>query len=201
MLLADLPWQGDFAARVQDLALAARRRLGLDRPVHQLGVVVPDVVAAAEELEGQGLAPFLLVGGPARRWAEGGQERPMRSRLGFGSHQGIEIELLEPGSGTDFYRRSLDAAGRPVLQHLGFLVGDVDAAARALAVPITVRGRIGFGPLRIDFAYLDTEREAGLILELIGHRLLGLRCRPPARLQRLAGRLRKRWHKRRCLEL
>ena len=201
MLLADLLRLDDFVPRVQGLAQGTRRRLGLAPPVHQLGVVVPDVVAAAEELERQGLAPFFLVGGPARRWTERGADRPVRSRLGFGAHRGIEIELLEPGSGTDFYRRSLDPEGRPLVQHLGFVVRDVDAAARGLAVATIVRGRIGLGPVRIDFAYLDTEAEAGLTLELISHRLAGIPCGPPTRLTRLAGRVRRRWHRQRVLEV
>jgi hypothetical protein len=192
MLLADVLSNADFKERVQDIALESRNRLGIDVPVHQLGVVVPDVVSAAAELEGCGIGPFLIMGGPAKFWNERGSAGKMKGRLGFGYRQGIEIELLEPGSGSDFYRRSLDRKGRPVIQHLGFLVSDVDAWAKKLedaGYPVYVRGRIGMGPLRIDFAYLDTEKDAGLVLEFICHRLFGIWIKPPIWLQQLIGRI------------
>jgi hypothetical protein len=203
MLLSEIMSDANFKERVQAIALESRKKLGIDVPVHQLGVVVPDVAAAAVELEGKGIRPFLLMGGSARLWMERGSAGTMTSRLGFGYHQGIEIELLEPGSGSDFYRRSLEQKGRPFIQHLGFLVSDVDAWAKKLAdagCPVYVRGRLGVGPLRIEFAYMDTEKEAGLILEFICHRLFGIRIKPPVWLQQLLGRIEIRTGKR-CIDL
>jgi hypothetical protein len=203
MLLADFLSDNKFNERVQGIALEARKRLGINVPVHQLGVVVPDVVAAAAELEAKGIRAFLLLGGSAKLWKERGAGRTMTSRLGFGYREGIEIELLEPGSGSDFYRRSLDPKGRPFIQHLGFLVSDVDEWANKLenaGCPIYVRGRLRVGPLRIEFAYMDTEKEAGLILEFICHRLFGVRIKPPVWFQQFLGLLEKKTGKR-CIEV
>jgi hypothetical protein len=203
MVLSDIMADADFTSRVQSIALESRKKLGIDVPVYQLGVVVPDVVAAAADLEAKGIKPFLLMGGSARSWKERGADGAMKSRLGFGYHHGIEIELLEPGSGSDFYRRSLDTSGRPFVQHLGFLVSDVDAWAKKLVdagSPVYVRGRLGVGPLRIEFAYMDTEKEAGLILEFICHRLFGIWIRPPIWLQQLIGRIEIKAGKR-CLDV
>ncbi|MBN2159407.1 MAG: VOC family protein [Spirochaetes bacterium] len=199
MLLEDILSDSHFRERVQGIALDARKRLGVDLPVHQLGVVVPDAVAASAELERAGIRPFLLLGGSARLWKERGGERTMTSRIGFGYRDGIEIELLEPGTGSDFYRRSLDAKGRPYIQHLGFLVRDVDEWAKKLedgGCPIYVRGRLRTGPLRIEFAYMDTEQEAGLILEFICHRLFGIRIKPPVWFQQFLGFVEKKSGKR-----
>ncbi|HPC39958.1 MAG TPA: VOC family protein [Spirochaetota bacterium] len=203
MLLSDIMSGENFVERVQAIALESRRKLGIDAPVYQLGVVVPDVVRAAAELEGKGMKPFLLMAGAPQYWKERGSDGAMKSRLGFGYHEGIEIELLEPGTGSDFYRRNLEQKGRPVIQHLGFLVSDVDAWAKKLkdaGYPVYVRGRLGAGPLSINFAYMDTEKEMGLILEFICHRLFGIWIRPPARLQQLLGRIEIKTGKR-CIDM
>jgi hypothetical protein len=47
---------------------------------------------------------------------------------------------------------------------------------------------------------MDTEREAGIILEFISHRLCGVHFRPPERLQKLLGRIEKKSGKR-CIEV
>jgi hypothetical protein len=203
MLLADIMSDKNFKEMVQSIALGFRKKFGIEEPVHQLGVVVPDVLAAAADLEGKGMKPFLLFGGAAQLWKERGSDGKMKSRLGLGYHQGIEIELLEPGSGSDFYRRSLEPKGRPFIQHIGFLVGDVDACAKKLAdagYPVYVRGRIGVGPLRIEFAYMDTEKDAGLILEFICHRLFGIWIKPPIWFQQLLGFIEIKAGKR-CIEV
>ncbi|OHD65714.1 MAG: hypothetical protein A2176_13855 [Spirochaetes bacterium RBG_13_51_14] len=203
MLLAEILSDNDFDSRVQGLALKLRKKLGIDAPVYQLGVVVDNVETAAEKLERKGMKPFLLLGGSAERWSERGVDGHMRSRLGFGYHRGIEIELLEPGEGTDFYRRSLDQRGRPLIQHLGFLVKDVDAWANKLVnagYPVYVRGKLGMGPLSIDFAYMDTERDDGLILEFISHRFLGIWFKPPIWFQQLLGLIEKKTGKR-CIDV
>ncbi len=203
MLLDDIFEKSDFNSAVQAIALQSRKKLGIDMPVHQLGIVVPDVAAAAAELERKGVKPFLLMGGPAKRWTERGSEGAITSRLGFGYHQGIELELLEPGTGSDFYLRSVDKKGRPVIQHLGFLVSNVDEWARKLVdagCRVYVRGRLGLGPLRIEFAYMDTEKEAGLILEFICHRLFGIWIKPPVWIQQLIGGIEIKTGKR-CIEV
>ena len=95
--------------------------------------------------------------------------------------QDFELELLEPVEGSDFYQRSLDPEGRIVVQHLGFLVHDVDEWADRLAAagsPVWVRGGLKLGPARTEFAYMDTAEEAGLIVELISRRVFGWRIWP-----------------------
>ena len=47
---------------VDELARPFRDRYGLP-PVHQLGLVVPDVEVAAERLERQGIGPFWIANG------------------------------------------------------------------------------------------------------------------------------------------
>ena len=72
---------------------------------------------------------------------------------------GIELELLEPGEGSDFYRQTIDPQGRPVIQHIGFLTHKVDEWADKISKWDARYGcgdGSASGPLSIDFAYMDT---------------------------------------------
>jgi len=198
-LLEELLQASDFTAAVAGLAREFRQRHALP-PVHQLGLVVPDAIAAAGELERRGIGPFFLAAGRPVLWRERGQERVFSGRMGLAYHHGFELELLEPGQGSDFYRQSLDPQGRAVIQHLGFLCPDVDAAAARVGVPVWVRGRIKTGPMVTEFAYLDTVAEAGLVIEFISWRFLGLEFIPPAGLVHALGRLQK-WSGKRSFDL
>ena len=198
-LLLELMANADFSEAVADLAREFRERHDLPA-VHQLGLVAPDVEAAAAELEQRGIGPFFIAAGRPVLWRERGEDKTFQGKLGFAYHQGFELELLEPGQGSDFYRQSLDPQGRILIQHLGFLCPDVDAAAGRLGSPVWVRGRIKTGPMLTDFAYLDTGAEAGLVIEFISWRFLGLALAPPRGLIRALGRLEK-WSGKRCLNL
>ena len=108
-------------------------------------------------------------------------KRSVRGKLGLASYRGFELELLEPAEGSEFYRRSLDNRGRIVLQHLGFVVDDVDKWAERMAtagLPVWVRGGLKLGPARSNFAYLDSEKQVGIIIEFISRRTFGLKVWP-----------------------
>lgn len=200
--LKDLMRADDFGSAVKALAHDFCVQHGLPT-IHQLGLVVPDVEAAARELEGQGIGPFFIAEGAPVLWCERGQEREVRLKLGLAYYQGFELEPLEPGEGSEFYGQSLDPEGRTVVQHLGFLVRDVDRWAERLVsagFPLWVRGRIKAGPLLADFAYMDTVEEAGLIMEFISMRLFGRSIGPMAGLMHGLGRLEK-WSGKRSISV
>lgn len=197
--LDELLANADFRAAVAELAREFRERHALPE-VHQLGLVVPDAIAAAAELERRGIGPFFIAAGRPVLWQERGQDRVFQGRMGLAYHHGFELELLEPGTGSDFYRQSLNPQGRIVVQHLGFLVPDVDAAAAKTGAPVWVRGRIKTGPMITEFVYLDTVAEAGLVIEFISWKLLGVRFTPVAGLIHALGRLQK-WSGKRSFDL
>jgi hypothetical protein len=173
-------------------------------PIHQLGLVVADVQLAAQTLEARGMGPFFITHGAASMWREHGEEHHFRGKMGLAYHRGFELELLQPGEGSNFYRQSLDTVGRIVVQHLGFSVMDVDAWANRLTAssgyPIWVRGRLQSGPLHVDFAYMDTIAQAGLIVEFISWRVFGVLFSPPAAILHSIGRLQK-WSGKRSMPL
>jgi hypothetical protein len=115
--------------------------------------------------------------------------------VGLAYYHGVELELLEPGQGTDFYRNSLDKDGRIVVQHVGFEVDDVDKWAgqfEARGFSRLVRGKVKMGPLGVDFSYLDTAGEAGFITEFLSQWRFGtFNFSLPRSLVQLAGSFQK----------
>lgn len=193
---------GDFLRAVAELARPVREALAFPA-LHQLGLVVPDVAQAAAVLETQGMGPFFIARGAPAYWQEKGLARQVAGKMGLAYHCGIEIELLEPLDGSSFYHRALDPSGRPVVQHIGFLVGDVDTWARkmcATGTGIWVRGQLKTGAVKTDFVYMDPNEEDGLIMEFISWTLFGRRLKPGPALAHTIGRLQK-WTGRRCLAL
>ncbi|MDJ0762407.1 MAG: VOC family protein [Myxococcota bacterium] len=194
MLLLDKLLAADnFGQAVNALAVDFRREHDLQQ-IHQLGLVVPDVEEAAKQLEKNGIGPFFISSGSLVRWDERGQPGRFRGKLGLATHQGIDLELLEPGEGSDFYRQHLDPSGGIVIQHLGFFVKDVDKEMGRLntaGYPTWVRGKIEAGPFAYEFAYMDTISTAQAIIEFIQFNALGIPLRPFGLVYHLLGRLEK----------
>lgn len=166
--------------------------------VRQLGIVVADVEAAAAELEDKGLGPFFIAADTLDMWNERGKNKTFSGKVGLACYKGYEIELLESGKGSNFYK-SCVKKGRMVLQHLGFSVKNVDSFTRKMEESgnkTWVRGRIKSLGLVTEFAYVDTLKQAGIIMELIDMRYFGISLRPHAGVYHNFGRLEKIIHKR-----
>lgn len=170
------------------------RKKNIFPEVRQLGVVVPDVEKAAAELEEKGIGPFFIASDTLKFWNERGESKTFSGKVGLACHKGYEIELLEPGVGSTFYKSCVDKKGRMVLQHLGFLVKDVDFYRKELekaGCATWVRGQIKSFPIVTDFAYMDLVKQAGIILEFIDMRFLGIGVKPPGVIYHNLGRLEK----------
>lgn len=177
----DLFEADNFTLAVSRLAKDFRDRYELP-PIHQLGIVVPDVEAAAAELEAKGIGPFFIASGSPVFWNERRRLRQFKGKMGIAYHKGFEVELLEPGVGSDFYKACVDTDCRMVVQHLGFLVKDVDLWAARLekaGYPTWIRGTLKAFPNTTEFAYMDTMAETGLVIEFICWKLLGIPIKVP----------------------
>lgn len=202
VLLEHLLNAPDFKAAVAGLAAGCRNRNQFP-DLHQLGLVVPDVEKAAEKLEAKGIGPFFIATGSPVRWEERGTRPAVSGKLGMAYYQGVELELLEPTEGSDFYRDSLDPQGGIVVQHLGFLVDDVDQWAGRMTregTTVRIRGRLRAFPTTTEFVYMEPDAESGLTMEFISWRLFGVSIRPPAGMFSLIGRLEK-WSGKRSIAL
>ena len=191
--LDDLLKSDDFNLAVSAIAKDFREKYKFP-DIHQLGIVVPDVEAAAAELEAKGIGPFFIASSGLLLWRERGKPKNYRGKAGIGYYRGFELELLEPGNGSTFYKSCVDPDCKMVVQHLGFRVRDVDAHAKKLendGHATWVRGKIKSFPLFTDFAYMDTRKKAGIILEFIDMRWFGLSIKMPAGIFHSLGRMEK----------
>jgi hypothetical protein len=180
IFLEELLNQPDFKKALDNLIPDFNKKFLLPE-IHQLGLVVADVEKSALKLEERGVAPFFIATGSPAFWIEKHENRSFNGKLGFSHYHGVELELLEPGEGSDFYQRSLDPDGRIVVQHLGYLVDDVDSWAEKLTMEsfdVWIRGAIKLGPANTQFAYMDTESKAGVVIEFISRRCFGLKWWP-----------------------
>jgi hypothetical protein len=185
----------DFGTAVNEIGKDFRTRFAFP-PVHQLGLVVPDVERAADDLENQGVGPFFIAQGKVKIWEERGARKSFSGKMGLTHYKGFEIELLESGVGSEFYASCMDAGGRPIVQHLGFLVNDVDVWASILSQAgsaVYVKGDMGVFPVRTRFAYMDTIKDSGIILEFITWSIFGIVFQPPALIYRLLAGIEKRF--------
>ena len=183
----------DFGQAVNTIAKDFRDKYKIP-DIFQLGIVVPDVEAAAAELESKGFGPFFIASDTLDLWREHGKSEKFQGKVGIAYYKGFELELLESGIGSDFYKSCVDIRGRMVVQHLGFHSSDVDAQARSLeeiGCSTWVRGRIKSFSLVTDFAYMDTRAEAGIIFEFIDMKLLGFPIKLSAGIVHPLGRLEK----------
>ena len=188
--LTDLPSRANqFHAHVQRMGEPLRSEFKLP-PVHQLGVMVPNVQKAAQDLEQLGYGSFFVAAGAPKFWRENGKERSISGALAMGYRDNIEMELLEPGINTNWYRDSLDEGGTYAIQHLGYMVEDVDAAATPLTragFQLKVRGQLSTLGLKCNFAYVDTRAAGGYITEFISLTVAGIHVAPAKVYRPLAG--------------
>lgn len=138
-------------------------------PVHQIGLVVHDVEkAAASYYSAFGIGPFSIV--PEVRF-EGvilrGKPCNSRIRVAFADSGSVQIELIQPLEGENIYTEFL-RSGNEGLHHLGFEVDNFQAMLARFQ-------RQGIEPIfwksyrSMAFAYMDTGRIGGIIVELLWH--------------------------------
>ena len=145
----------------------------LDQGVAQIGIIVPDLDRAMESYTKRfGIGPWHVYtyGKPlVKRMTFRGEETEYSMRVGLSYFGPMRIELIEPLDGDTIYAEFVEKHGYGV-HHLGLLVDDaasaIDQAADA-GIDMIQSGS-GFG-LDGDgcYAYLDTEAEFSVTLELI----------------------------------
>jgi catechol 2,3-dioxygenase-like lactoylglutathione lyase family enzyme len=140
--------------------------------IGQVALVVRDLDRAMATWAGLGIGPWrVYTFGPERlaSMTFRGREQPQVIRIALCSVGPTTYELIEPQQGPTIYEEHLARCGEG-LHHLGYYVDDIDAAVAAMAergYAVLQAGR-GFG---VDgdgaYAYFDTARDVGCILEAI----------------------------------
>lgn len=191
IVLDDLLEAPDFRHAAEALAHPFRVTHHLP-PLYQVGLVAPDVRTATQVLAERGVGPFVVAEGRPAFWKVDGTNSRAPIRAGFAFHEGLQLECVEPGARQDLYRPYQDPKARTVVHHLGVWVPDVDRWGQRMAeagYPIRLRGRFRRGPVVADFAWIDSEAAAGIIIEFVSLRLFGRPYRPGPFSTQLAGRI------------
>jgi Glyoxalase/Bleomycin resistance protein/Dioxygenase superfamily len=138
-------------------------------PVRQIGLVVRDLEkAAALYYSTFGIGPFSIV--PEVRF-DGiilrGRPTDSKIKVGFADSGPLQIELIQPVEGENIYTEFL-RSGNEGLHHLGFEVDNFEGMLAKFK-------RRGIEPVfwksyrSMAFAYLDTGKIGGVMVELLWH--------------------------------
>jgi len=145
----------------------------LNKGVAQIGMVVKDLDKAVEAYyKTFNIGPwhFYTYGKPlVKQMSYHGQPSEYKMRLALSNFGPTRIELIEVVEGNTVYADFIRSRGYGV-QHLGLLVENMEeslAQAKAAGIEMIMDGS-GFG-LDGDghYAYLDTEEDYGIMIELI----------------------------------
>jgi methylmalonyl-CoA/ethylmalonyl-CoA epimerase len=151
------------------------------KEIVQIGVVVEDIQEAMEQYwDILGLGPWRIhTYGPETgmtRMTIRGKPQPYRMKLAIAYAGNTMWELIEPLEGPSIYQEFLGQQGRG-LHHLQCAVGDYQQAVEALEKKGIGSLMMGTNP-HATFNYLDTEKDLGVILEILKKGPPGARAVP-----------------------
>lgn len=162
----------------------------------QVGVYVRDLDRTIERLENVfGIGPFLVMEGETEYCLYRGCETKARGRIAVGFSGRVQIELINIVEGANVYLDTLGGLDEGI-HHLGFAVRDLEERLRACrdaGIEILQRGTLKQKGLTIDYAYLDTREQLGLVLEYIQTRFLGLPASQTPVMVNLLARMQRRF--------
>jgi methylmalonyl-CoA epimerase len=125
--------------------------------VNQVGIVVRDLERTAKFLQEKfGVGPFATL---EHQLPKG------RIKIGLTFLENLQLELIEVLEGEAVYSKFLEEKGEGI-HHLGFFVKDIEEAkmwAEERGMKVLEEGNVA----GVRYAYLDTEDDAGFILEFI----------------------------------
>ncbi len=141
--------------------------------IDQIALVVRDLRAAVRRYwEILGIGPWrIYTYGPplVREMTYRGRSQDYRMQLALTQVGDVVLELIQPLAGENIYTDHLEVKGEG-LHHVGIFVPSLDdavASVTKLGYSILQSGR-GYGRWGDGgYAYLDTERDLGTILEVI----------------------------------
>jgi methylmalonyl-CoA/ethylmalonyl-CoA epimerase len=155
------------------------RSSGLRLPrVGQVGIIAPSIQDALPGVAGAfNLKTWYEPQYAEKHFTIHGEQVELDFNLVFAYSGGLQIELIEEKSRrAAIYQDHLDRHGQGI-HHLGFFIADLDdklQLASQLGLEILLQSRFTTaGGGAVQFAYLDTRPQCGIILELINIQLYG----------------------------
>jgi len=136
-------------------------------PVQQIGVVVEDMDRAIAHYARFGWGPFQVHEFENKGVTCFGVTTDCRMKIAFYNSGPVEIELIQVLEGDTPHTRFLEQRGEGI-QHLRFEIDGLQDILKKLA-PLDIKPIFNhtYREIGIDFAYLDTDVDGGVIMELI----------------------------------
>jgi len=152
---------------------AVKKQLGLPE-VGQIGYVVTDINSTiAYYKDTFGISPWMLLDERPEPCVEKGKEVHPLLRIALAYEDSVQLEFIQVVEGETFHLNHVKE-GKEEAHHLGFMVHNISKRLddyRRRGIEIVQRGTIKDVGLTIDYAYLDTVDQAGIIIELLQWRL------------------------------
>lgn len=132
----------------------------------QVGILVKDVQETAKRLEELiGIGPFEIFEPDYRDLTVRGKPGRFKMRIGLAKAGPIQVELMQPLYGETIYEEYAGRKGYG-LHHLAIRADDMEQSIKQMEARGFKVIQSGNRP-GVKWAYLDTEKETGVIFELI----------------------------------
>ena len=132
----------------------------------QIGIIVKDIKKAEAGFAKIGIGPFgPLAAEPTVRWEADGKPTQVKLKMSFANIGKLELELIEPISDC-MQKEFLDKKGEGI-NHFSFFVKDIDEVVKEMAQKGYKVVQRGWRPSGGGYAFFDTERDCGFMLEVI----------------------------------
>jgi len=132
--------------------------------VFQLGYVYKDIEKQAKIMESVfGVSKFTMVGPLILRIKYRGEKAKITVRAAFAQYSETQLELIQLIEGDSIYNEFLDQ-GREGFHHVLYKVDDLKAVINKYkenGIEVIQSGRI----MSSSYAYMDTEKKLGIIIE------------------------------------
>jgi len=162
----------------------------------QIGIYVKDMDKSIERFENVfGIGPWLVLEGETEYCMDRGCETMAKGRIAMGYTGKIQLELIHIVEGSNLYLDTLGGLDEG-LHHLGFAVSNLEErlqACREAGIDVLQRGTLKQLGMTIDYAYLDTREQVGIMLEFIQTRFLGLKAKQTPGPVKILARMQKRF--------
>ncbi|WP_433566610.1 VOC family protein [Nocardia sp. CA-151230] len=136
--------------------------------ITQIGYVVKDIDAAMQHWIDLGVGPWYYVDDVETDYFRyRGVDSELKMSVALANSGDIQLELIQPRNDAPSAYKDFLASGREGAQHIAYWTEDYQGLyGRALAAGFTVLHEGSIGGEHGRFAYFDTEREPGTVIEI-----------------------------------
>jgi catechol 2,3-dioxygenase-like lactoylglutathione lyase family enzyme len=162
----------------------------------QIGLYVKDLEKATRQYEELfGIGPWLILEGETVSCVDRGCEAQVKGRLAMGYSGKIQLELIQITGGSNLYLDTLGGLEEGI-HHMGFAVNNLEErlqACREAGIEVLQRATLKQLGMTIDYAYLDTREQVGVILEFIQSSFLGIKTKQAPWMLKMVARMQRRF--------